>query len=117
MKRVIVGGLLACALIGAGCTITTSQVLRAALASVRIFAQTDGALVGITPVEATIIADCTSSVDKIVTDGHLNWVTNADIAWSRCSSLGLSPATQATIAPYVDAVQMAIEVLYAAGLV
>jgi mannose/fructose/N-acetylgalactosamine-specific phosphotransferase system component IIC len=117
MKKVIVvSSLLSLVFLGA-CNVSPQQTLEVALGAVSAFVTADGALSGISTAETNSINTCVNSVENIVKASKTNWVTNADLAWSSCDTLALSPATIGTIQPYIDAVQMTIEILYASGLV
>ena len=126
MKTLVVTALLAC-LTFAGCAgnpkpstgpilpPADTQLLLVSLGALQSAAVTLGPVDGISAADTNTIVSVVGVAIAVIEAGQTGWVSAVDVTLAKLPAL-LSPATAATIAPYLDALQVVITDLYGSGV-
>jgi hypothetical protein len=93
----------------------TTALLITSLGALQAAAITLGPVDGIPAQDTTTIVTVVSVAIQIVQAGQLGWVSAVDVLLAKLPTL-LSPASAATLAPYLDALQAVITALYGSGV-
>lgn len=120
--------LLIAALFAGGCALNTKPstqpilpasqtlLLETTLSALQTAAITLGPVDGIPPADTTAIVAIVGTTIAVIQAGQTGWVSAIDVLLNKIPSV-VSASTAATLAPYLDAIQVVITSLYSQGAV